>query len=93
MLRIADLIEGVDQGVLLVRLERNVKVDSCTSGWMAVVLPLRGNGIPRMLHPRVVPMRYDRCGNADGSRGEEGQHGEPMHGWQGTQSRGRDREQ
>jgi hypothetical protein len=82
MLGLADLIERVNQGVLLVRLERNVKVDGCTSGGMIVVLPLYRNRIPRMLHPRVVPTRYDRCSKGDGSGGEEGQHGEPMHGWQ-----------
>ena len=82
MLRIADLIERVHQGVLSVRLERNMKIDGCISGGMIVVLPLCGDGIPRMLHPHVVPTRYGRCGKADGSDGEEGQRREPMHGWE-----------
>ena len=82
MLGITDLIERVDQSVLLIWLERKVKADGCTSGRMIVVLPFCRNGIPRMLHFRVVPTRSDRCGKADGSGDEEGQHGEPMHGWQ-----------
>ena len=84
MLWITDLIERVNQGVLSVRLERNVKVDGCTGWGMTVELPLRRNGAPRMLHPHVVPARRKGCGKADGNNGEEGQHGEPMHGWQGT---------
>ena len=78
MLGIANLIKRVDQGVILVRLERNVKVDSCTSGGMTIVLPLGRNRTPRMLHPYVVPTRYDSCGKADRDSGEESQHGEPM---------------
>src|SRR5947208_8999447 len=59
---------------------------------MTAVFPLFRNGAPRMLHPHVVPARRDGCGEADRSSGKEGQHGQPMHGWQGMQTTGRDRE-
>ena len=75
MLRITDLIERVDQGVLSVRLEYNVKVDGCTGWGMSVALPLRRNSVPRMFHPHVVPAaRREGRGKADGNNGEEGQH-------------------
>jgi hypothetical protein len=93
MLRITDLIERVDQGVLSVRLERNVKVDGCTGWRMTVVLPLGRNSAPRMLHPHGVPARrHDGCRKGDRNSGQEGQHREPTHGRQGTRSAGRDRE-
>ena len=56
------------------RLERNAQVDGRTRGRMTVVLPLLRNGVPRMLHPHVVPTGCDGVGEADTSNGEDGQH-------------------
>ncbi len=53
---IADLVEGIDQGVLAVRLERNVKVDRGVGGGKTQGLPVRGDGLPCVLSTHVVPM-------------------------------------
>jgi hypothetical protein len=72
------------------RLERNVQVDSRARGRMTVVLPLLRNGVPRMLHPHVVPTGREGVGKTSRSGGEDGQHGQPMHCWQGPRNRGED---
>jgi hypothetical protein len=80
MVRIADLVKRVDQGIILVRLEGDVKIDGRTSGGTTIELPPGRNRIPRMLHLQVPPTRYDSsCDKADRDGSEEGQHAEPMH--------------
>ncbi len=55
MLGVADLVEGVNQGVLVVGLQREVEVNRCASGRVAQVLPILRDGVPCVLHPRFVP--------------------------------------
>ena len=43
---VADHVEGVKQGVLVVRLECKVKVDRGLSVWVADALPVLRNGTP-----------------------------------------------
>jgi len=52
---IADLIEYVNQGVLVVRLERNVEVDRGAGGRVTEALPVNWDSIPGVLHMRVIP--------------------------------------
>ena len=49
MLRVADLGDGVNQGILPVRLEYNMEVNSGASGWVAQSFPVYWNGMPGVL--------------------------------------------
>ena len=83
MLRVTDLGDGVNQGILPVRLEYNMEVDSGSSGWVAQSLPVDWNGMPGVLDLHVVP-RYDsRREVGEGYRSEEEEHREPevWHGY------------
>ena len=53
---IAYLMEGINQGVLTVRLECNVNVDGGACGRGTEDLPVRRDGMPCMFHPDIVPM-------------------------------------
>ena len=55
MARFTDLINRINQCVLIVGLERNVEIDSGTRGRVAMVLPVRWDGVPRVLDVHVVP--------------------------------------
>ena len=55
MRRLADLIKCVNQGVLTVGLERNVKVDCGAGRWVAHALPVLRDGVPRVLGVHVAP--------------------------------------
>ena len=69
MLRVTYLGDGITQGILLVRLEYNMKVDSRASGCVAQSLPVDWNGMPGMVDLHLAP----RCdGRRDGGEGPEG---------------------
>jgi hypothetical protein len=57
MARGADIVEDVDQGVLTVWLECNVKVDCGAQRRAALSLPVLRNGVPGVLGALVVPIR------------------------------------
>ena len=52
---VADLVEHVNQGVLVVRLEHNVEIGCGVGGRATKALPVIGDGIPGVLHMGVVP--------------------------------------
>jgi hypothetical protein len=64
MLGVADLIKRIDQCVVAVRLEGDVQIDGRPRMRVAVVFPPLGNGVPRVLHPHVVPIFGGRMGNS-----------------------------
>ncbi len=51
----ADLVKRVYQGVFVLGLERNVKVDRGAHGRVTQALPVRWDGIPCVLNVYVVP--------------------------------------
>jgi len=53
--RLADLVKYVDQGVLTVGPERNVKVDRGTGRRVARALPVLRDGVPGVLGLHVAP--------------------------------------
>jgi hypothetical protein len=55
MARGADIVEDVDQGVLTVWLECNVKVDCGAQRWAAEDLPVLRDGVPGVFGALVVP--------------------------------------
>lgn len=54
MLGVADLVERVNRGAHLVRLECNVEVDRGAGGQVAQAHPVLRDGIPRVLQAHVV---------------------------------------
>ena len=56
--RLADLIEGIDQGTLLVGLECNIEINCGVRGWVAQTLPVDRNGMPGVLDLHVIS-RYE----------------------------------
>lgn len=52
---VADIVEHVNQGVLVVRLEHKVEIDRGAGGRATEALPTIWDCIPRMLHMRVMP--------------------------------------
>lgn len=55
MLRVTNLIQRINHGVLVVRLERNVEVDSGTGGRVAMILPITWDVAPGVLNVHVIP--------------------------------------
>jgi len=51
----ADLVKRVDQGVLTLGLERNVKVDCGARRRAAQALPVLRDGVPGVLDVHVIP--------------------------------------
>ena len=49
ILRVADLVKGVNKGTPTVELECNVEFDHCLGGCIAETLPVGWNAIPGML--------------------------------------------
>ena len=83
MLWVADLGDGIKQGTFPARLEKNLEVDSGSSGWVAQSLPVDGNTIPSMHDLHVVP-RNDGCREVgEGHYGEKEKKKEPevCHEW------------
>ena len=76
MIRIADLIKGVNQGTLPLRLP-NVEVNCSAGGWTQT-LPVDWNGIPSMLDQHVIPRYEGRRELGEGHGGEEGERREPV---------------
>ena len=74
MVGTADLVEGVDQGILTLGLERNVEVDRGFGGWVAQTYPAFGDGIPRMLHEHAALMWWE--GHREGVEGPSSEDGE-----------------
>jgi len=72
MLRIADLMERINQCVLVLGIERNVKVDRGASGRGTKALPVGWNGIPGMFHTHVMPRWWEwRDEVSEGTGGDE----------------------
>ena len=55
MLRVADLVERIDQGILEVRFECNVEVDGGADRRRANTLPVCWDGVPCVLNANVTP--------------------------------------
>ena len=73
-----DFIEGINQGVLILGLERNVEVDRGFSGRVAQTFPVYGDRSPCMLHPHVTPMLGGCRECAEGPSGEGGEYCEQV---------------
>jgi hypothetical protein len=52
---LADLVKGIDQGVLAVGLERNMEVDRGAVGRVTHADPVVRDGIPLVLYKHFVP--------------------------------------
>jgi|HubBroStandDraft_3_1064219.scaffolds.fasta_scaffold728530_1 hypothetical protein len=55
MLRAADLVQRVNQGVLVAGLESNVKVDRGVGGRIAQAFPVLRDGVPGVFDAHIVP--------------------------------------
>ncbi len=88
MLRIADLMERINQCVLVLGIERNVEVNRGAGGRVTKALPVGWNGIPGMLYTHVIPMwwegRDEVSERSDG--GEDGEQRETVvaHDYRGS---------
>ena len=72
MARGADIIEDLDQSVLIVWLERNVKVDCGVQRRTAEDLPVLWDGVPGVLGALVVPnWREGLCKAVEKDSGED----------------------
>jgi len=49
------MVESVNQGIIVVRVERNVEVDGGASGRVTEGLPVVRDGIPGVHDTRVIP--------------------------------------
>ncbi len=75
---VADLVEGVNQGALLVGLECNVEVDGGAGGRLAQTLPVGWNGTPGVFHLYVIPRYEGRREVCDGQGGKGAERIEPV---------------
>ena len=55
MVGTADLVQGVDQGILVLGLERNVEIDGGVSRRVAEIRPVHWDRIPLVLYVYVFP--------------------------------------
>ena len=77
MLWVANLVEGVNQGVLMVGLERKVEVDRGLGLRVPHALPVLRNGIPCMHYLHSTPTLCERSREAaEKSSGKDGEHKE-----------------
>ena len=60
MVRVADLVKGINQGILPVGLKCEVEFDLGPSGCVSLTLPVGWNVIPRVHDPHLIPM----CGGS-----------------------------
>ena len=76
--RCADFVKGVDQGGLVVRLEREVEVDGSVERRGAEGLPVGRDGIPFMFDTHVIPTWCNENSKVGKSRrgGENREHRE-----------------
>ena len=56
MLRVTDLVKGVNQGTFLVGHQCDVEVDHRLGGCVSEALPVRWNDIPGVLDQHLIPM-------------------------------------
>jgi hypothetical protein len=70
MPRVADLGNGINQGVLLFGPECDMKVDPGASGWVTQSLPVDRNGMPGVLDLHVIP-RFKGCREVGEEHGGE----------------------
>ena len=56
MVRVADLVKGINQGILPVGLKCKVEFDLGPSGCVSLTLPVRWNVIPRVHDPHLIQM-------------------------------------
>ena len=69
----ADFVEGIDQRILALGVERNVKVDRGFGRWAVQTYPVFGDGIPCMLHEHAAPIWWEgHRGGVEGPGGEDG---------------------
>jgi hypothetical protein len=67
----ADLVEGINQGVLPVRPKGNIEIDRGASGRATQRLPVGRGGVPCVLHTYVIPVSGRRRREApEGSGGQ-----------------------
>lgn len=83
--RVADFIEHINEGVLMMGLERDVEVDCGAGRRAAYAFPVRWNGRPRVLRVHVIP-RWG-CKAPSGKSGDGEQHKGLMVAHDGTRSR------
>ena len=60
MLRVADLVKGVNQGTLPVGFQCNVEFDRCPGGCVGDTLPVGRNDIPGVLDQHLIPLYGER---------------------------------
>ena len=73
MIRVANLVESVNQGVLVVGFECNTEVYGGSLGRVTLAFPVLWNGVPCMLHLHVIPARSNRRGKGERERGKNGE--------------------
>ena len=72
---IADFIEYVNQGLLVVRFESNAKVNRSSNGRGAQALPVLRDRAPCVFHMDDVPIWCDgRRGATEGPNGKDKEH-------------------
>jgi hypothetical protein len=79
---LADFEEGINESILAVGLERNVKTDCCTIRRLAQGDPVVWDGIPFVLYSHVSPRGRKGCRTtAEEHSDEDGDHSrEPAEG-------------
>jgi hypothetical protein len=78
MPRVADLVEGICQDTLPFGLERYVKIDPGTGGWVAQTLPVDWDSIPGVLDHHFIPSFTGRREVGEEHSNKEGKHREPV---------------
>lgn len=77
MVRTADVIKGVNQSVLVLRIESNVEIDGKVSRRVTQVRPVVWERIPLVLHIHVFPTWCEgRCEAVEESGDEDEKHRE-----------------
>jgi hypothetical protein len=75
MLRRANLIECLDQGILVVGPERDMEVERDTSRREAKALPVVGDDFPSVLNFHFIPTWREECRKANkGDNSEREEH-------------------
>ena len=82
---VADLVQRINQGVLVMRHEDNIEVDGGASGRETKRLPIWRDIIPGMLDTYTIPRRCERVGEVAERRGnydtEDGEQAVPHDCW------------
>ena len=79
MFGIADLHQGINQGILPFGLECKVEGNKGAGGWVTLTLPVDWDRIPCVFDLHVIPWFLERRnGNREEEVGEEGESREPV---------------